>query len=296
MNVVTREPAAQAGKPDAAGVAAGGPLFRLGTRPRVADYIRSLWARRQLAVEIPRAEISAQHRDTFLGGMWHLIDPLIQIGVWYLLFAVILGVTRGVDNVVGFLAVGVFMFNFTQKAVRSGSRSIIANEGLLRAISFPRAILPLSSVLSELMALSYALPAMFFMVVVTGEQPAFIWLLLFPLLVLQTLFNAGLVLLLARVGTRFRDVVQVLPYTMRVWGMLSGVFYPVTRRLGGRPRLLTIMTFNPAYLFMEVPRRLILDNQVPTTKEWLTLAGWGVGMLVVGFIFFLRREYEYGRG
>jgi teichoic acid transport system permease protein len=218
------------------------------------------------------------------------------VGIWWLLFGVILNVTRGVPNVVGFLAIGVFVFHFTQKSVKAGARAFVSNEGLLRSISFPRAILPISVVLAEFLSLGYALTAMFAVVLLTGEELSWTWLLLAPMVFLQFLFNAGLAMAVARLGDHFRDIAQMAPYGVRVWGMLSGVFYPVARRLEDKPELLTVMEFNPGYLFMELPRRAILDNAAPTGKEWVTLMVWSVAMLVFGFVFFVRRENQYGRG
>ncbi len=272
------------------------PLARLGVRPRPRDYLRSLWDRRQFAMAIPRAELQAQHRHTALGGLWHVLDPLMQVAVWWLLFGVILNVTRGVDNVVGFLAIGVFVYHFTMRSVKAGARSITSNESLLRAISFPRAVLPLSVVIAEFLALSYALSAMFVVVLLTGEEPGWTWLIIFPVILIQLVFNAGFSLFMARLADHLRDLPQILPYGLRVWGMLSGVIYPVSRRLEGHPELFEIMQYNPAYLFMEIPRQAILENDAPPGRYWITLLAWAVGMVIVGFLFFLRREKEYGRG
>lgn len=272
------------------------PLARLGIRPRAVDYLRSLWDRRHFAMAIPAAQVSAQHRNTVLGGLWHILDPLVTVGVWYLMFGVILDVTRGVDNLIGFLAVGVFVFHFTTNSVKAGSRALASGEGLMRAISFPRAILPLSSVISELMSLGYSFVAMFAIVLLTGEEPSWTWFAVFPIVMLQMPFNAGAALFMARVGDRFRDVLQVLPYGMRVWGILSGMIAPVTRRLAGHPLALKLMMYNPAFLYMEMSRNAILDNQMPTAREWLTITVWGLVVLIGGFFFFLQREQEYGRG
>ena len=273
------------------------PLARLGVRPRLPDYLRSLWERRQFAMAIPRAQLQAQHRDTALGGVWHLVDPLISVGIWWLLFGQILQVNRGVDNLIGFLAVGVFAFHFTQGSLKQGARSIISNEALVRAISFPRAILPLSVVFAEVMSLGYAFSAMFIVVLLTGEDPSWTWLLLAPMVFLQLLFTTGLALVMARLGDHFRDIAQMVPYGVRVWGMLSGVFFPVDRRLLPDHRtLFEVMQYNPAYLFMELPRKAILDNAAPSGRQWITLAVWGIVALVLGFLFFVRRENQYGRG
>jgi teichoic acid transport system permease protein len=272
------------------------PLVRLGTKPRLGDYLRSLWARREFAMAVPAAELHAQHRNTVLGGLWHVLDPLISVGVWYVMFGVILDVNRGVDNLTGFLAIGIFVWHFTTRAVRQGARAITTNEGLLRSISFPRAIMPLSVVVAEFIALAYSFVAMFAIVLVTGEEPSWTWFLLFPIVLLQLVFNAGAALFMARVADRFRDVLQVLPYTLRIWGMVSGTFYPVVRRLADKPVLFAIMKFNPAFLYMEMSRRAILDNHAPSAQQWITIVVWAVVALVGGFLFFLGKEHEYGRG
>ena len=272
------------------------PLARLGVRPRPLDYLRSLWERRHFAMAIPAAQMSAKHSNTVLGGLWHVIDPAFQVLVWWLMFGVILNITRGLDNLVGFLAVGSFVFHFTTNAVKAGGKALIANEGLIRAISFPRAILPISTVLSACFSFVYSMVAMFVICLVTGEELSWHWALIVPIVALQLLFNMGAALVCARIGARFRDFVQVLPYGLRIWGMLSGIFVPLERRLGDKPKLLKIMQFNPAFLYMDMARDAILENRVAPLRDWLVIAAWGVGMMVVGFFVFLGRETEYGRG
>ena len=273
------------------------PLARLGGRPRLKDYLRSLWERREFAIAIPRAELHAQHRNTALGNLWHLLDPAIQVLVYWLVFAKILGVTRGIEggNIVGFLAIGVFVWHFTTKSVRQGAKSITSNEGLVRAIAFPRALLPASVVMAELYAFGYALAAMFVAVIITGEVPHWTWLVIVPILLIQVVFNLGLALMFARMADSFRDILQILPYTLRIIGYMSGVLFPIEKRLDQLPELAIVMDYNPAYLFMRTARDAILYDRLPLARHWAVLVAWAVGLLIIGFLFFLGREHEYGR-
>lgn len=247
-------------------------------------------------MSIPTAQLEAKHRNKTLGSLWHILDPLMTVAVWWLMFGVILNINRGVDNLVGFLAVGAFVFHYTSGSVKLGARALVQNEGLIRSILFPRAILPLAAVISALLGLGYAFFAMFGIVLITGEEPSWTWLALFPIVALQSLLNAGLGLAFARVGDRFKDFLQVLPFGLRIWGMLSGIFVPIAPRLQDHPPLLAITKLNPAYLYMEMSRSAILDNQWPVAREWITIAVWGVLGLIAGFLFFIAREQEYGRG
>ncbi|HVM18408.1 MAG TPA: ABC transporter permease [Egibacteraceae bacterium] len=275
------------------------PLIRLGTRPGIGEYLRSLWVRRGFALAIPRAELQAQHRNSVLGGVWHILDPLFLIAVYYLIFGVMLpDVTRGRwTNVVGFLAIGVFMWQFTSKSAKAGGKSVVNNESLVRAIAFPRAILPLAAVLAELAAFGVGVLVMYATALATGETLSWTWLMVVPLVLIQFMWNLGLGFTFARIAHHFRDILQVLPYTLRVIGYASGVIIPIEDRLAELPTLrFILMDYNPAFILLNIARLAILDNTVAPARDWMILSAWAVGTLLIGFLFFLRREHEYGRG
>lgn len=270
------------------------PLVRLGRKPGVVEYLRSLWVRREFALAIPSAELHAQHRNTVLGGLWHLLNPILQVGVYYLVFGLVLRVDRGVDNFIGFLAIGVFVFHFTSKSLNAGAKSITSNEGLIRAISFPRAILPLAAVLSEFAAFGYAFVAMLAVVLLTNEPVATTWLVVVPVIALQTLFNMGAAFVMARMSDHFRDVQQVLPFIVRLWFYGSGVIWPATRLTEKYPDLSWVLTANPAFAYIELMRGALLDQTWGHPKLWLSGAVWAFAALILGFMFFRGRENEYG--
>ena len=270
------------------------PLVRVGSKPRVMDYLRSLWLRRELAIAIPSAELHAAHRNTVLGGAWHVLNPMLQIAVYYLIFGVIINASRGVDNFIGFLAIGVFVFHFTSRSVVAGAKSITSNEPLMRSIAFPRAILPMAAVFSEFAAFGYALVTMVGVVLLTGETLWWTWLLIVPIIALQLLFNLGAAFVMARLSSHFRDIQQVLPFVLRMWLYLSGVLWPVSRLVEKAPDLVWLMDFNPAFAYMELVRAAVMDNELGPPELWLAAVAWAFGSLILGFIFFRARENEYG--
>jgi teichoic acid transport system permease protein len=272
------------------------PLVRLGGKPGIGEYIRSLWTRREFALAIPRAELRAKNQNTVLGGLWHVLNPLMLVGVYYVVFDLILDTSRGVENFLAFLTIGVFVFHLTSKSVNAASKSITSNEGLLRAVAFPRAILPLSVVLSEFLAFSYALIVMVAVVLLTGEPLYWTWVLIVPAIALQLLFNAGLALFVARLTSHFRDVSQVLPYLLRMWLYFSGVLYEPTHFVAEGSLALRILQANPAYVYINLVRTAVLEQKPPPAMEWIEAAAWGTVVLVIGFLYFRAREHEYGRG
>uniref|UniRef100_UPI003FA6F6D7 ABC transporter permease n=1 Tax=Streptomyces sp. CA2R106 TaxID=3120153 RepID=UPI003FA6F6D7 len=90
------------------------------------------------------ARTAAQYTQARLGQLWQVMTPLLNAAVYYLIFGILIGTHRGVDNFIAFLVTGVFIFTFTQSSVLSGVKSISGNLGLIRALHFPRASMPIA--------------------------------------------------------------------------------------------------------------------------------------------------------
>ena len=273
-------------------------LRRVGIRLPLREYLRELWRRREFAITVPLGELKAQNQDSALGQVWHLLNPLLLIAVYYLIFGVLLQVEdrRGVDNYLPFLIVGVIVFDFTRSSIQAGARMIVKNRKLVQSINFPRAILPLSAIVSEAISHLYALPVMLVLISLVrgGPPPQWTWLLLVVVFVLQSMFNLGISMVVARLSFHFRDVQQLLPFILRLYFYSSGVLIPINADVIPSPILVTILQLNPAYLIVEMAREAALVGPLDP-KVWLLGAAWSVAMLVGGFWFFRAAENEYGR-
>lgn len=268
-------------------------MRRLGVTPGVREYLSDIWGRREFMVTLPVNQLRSQNQNTVFGNLWHLLNPLFLALVYYLVFGVILGARGSIENYPAFLITGIFVFYFTQKSVISGTGTIVSNLKLIQTVSFPRAILPISTVIGELLAQFYAMLAMFLLVLITGVTPKATWLIVPFIFLLQAVFNLGAAFIAARATFHFRDVAQFLPYIMRVWLYLSGIFFAIDFVPEGWPR--TVFRLNPLWSFIDLNRLAILDGTTDL-GGWLLALTWSVAALLVGFFFFRARETEYGRG
>lgn len=293
-DVTPAEPADPAADP------AGYGLVQLGRKQRLGAYLRDLWAHREFARSIPATEFRAENTETVLGNVWHVLDPLVHVAVFWLIFGQILGTDRGIDNFILYLAAGMFTFFYTKKSLLSGARSITSNEKMVRSISFPRAILPIAAVSSELLALGPALLIVFTIALLTGERPDPSWLTIPFVFVLLTAFNMGSAFVIARVGDHFPDIQHVLPYMLRIWMYVSGVFYAFEGRFGDRMvygiDAAKVAQANPMVHYLSAVRTPLLEHHVAPWYTWAAVLGWATVMLVGGFLFFRQREHHYGRG
>ncbi|WP_410812030.1 ABC transporter permease [Micromonospora sp. 067-2] len=270
-----------------------------GERPSLAEYSRRLWAYRHFIAAYANAKLVASYSNARLGQLWQVLTPLTNAAVYYLIFGVVLRQNE-IPNFIAYLTTGLFIFNFTQSAVLAGTQSISSNLGLIRALHFPRASLPLSTTLTQFQQLLASMVVLIGIVLVTGEPITAKWLLLIPALLLQAVFNAGVVLLVARMGAKASDLKQVMPFIMRTWMYGSGVLYSVSLFDRLPAWATTLVQYNPMLVYIELARYALLE-QAPLLNEsatqlWLVGGGWAVVAGIGGFIYFWRGEQEYGRG
>ncbi|MFE9691829.1 ABC transporter permease [Micromonospora sp. NPDC005806] len=273
-----------------------------GERPPLAEYARRLWAYRHFMTAYSRAKVASSFSQTQLGQLWQVLTPLTNAAVYYLIFGVILSQHRTVPNFIAYLCTGVFIFMFTQSAVLQGTSAITGNLGLIRALQFPRAALPITVTLVQFQQLLMSMVVLAGIVLLTGEPLSFRWLLVAPMLLLQTVFNVGLTMVMARLGSKMTDLKQVMPFVLRTWMYASGVLYPVKLFREHLPHwAANLLEANPPLVFIELARYALLDShQANMTTSPLMLWGlalaWAVVMGLGGFVYFWRGEEEYGRG
>ncbi|HEX6471540.1 MAG TPA: ABC transporter permease [Streptosporangiaceae bacterium] len=282
-------------------------LTQSAARPRLLQYIRELWQRRHFVWTFASSKSISLYTTARLGQLWQVLTPLLNAGVYYLIFGLLLKTSRGLPDFIPFLVTGVFVFTFTQRSVNTGSRSVGDNLSLIRALHFPRASLPFAYVILELQQLMMSLVVLFIIVLAMGEPLTLHWLLLIPVILLQLAFNIGISLVVARLGAFARDITQLLPFILRTWFYFSGVIFSVAHledSFRNHPWVVKLLEINPGYVYVELSRHALLakyrryveDLHHPTGHLWWYALVWAVAVFVGGFLFFYRAEERYGRG
>jgi len=273
-----------------------------GARPGLVEYVRQLWGRRHFILAFSQAKLTAQYSQAKLGQLWQVATPLLNAAVYFLIFGLILKADRGMSREVyiPFLVTGVFVFTFTQSSVMAGVRAISGNLGLVRALHFPRAALPISFSLQQLQQLLFSMIVLFLIVVGFGSYPSLSWALIVPILALQFLFNTGLAMIMARMGAKTPDLAQLMPFVMRTWMYASGVMFSIPIMLEDKPKWIAdILQWNPAAIYMDLMRFALIDgygSENLPPHVWVVAGGWAVLVALGGFVYFWKAEERYGRG
>lgn len=260
------------------------------------EYLTDMWNRRDFAVAVPIEELRSTHKTTMLGNLWHLGNPLLTVAVFYFVFGKLLKSDKGIDNYLLWLTIGVFTFRLTASSVLGGATSISANKGLIRAIKFPRALLPISVVISRVLTFGIELSLLTTFTLLSGVGLSRRLLLLPVVLLIHTALNAGGAFVAARLNEAFRDVQQIIPFIFRLLQYLSGVMFPIQRFLGngisGWSR--QVLALNPLLRIIELYRWVLLGTPVDF-GEIIKTTIISFALLWFGFRYFRAAEWRYGR-
>ncbi len=272
-------------------------LHEVSGRPPLGQYFKRLWQRRHFIWWESKSKVETENIGNRLGSFWFILRPCLDAAFYWLVFGVVLEMSRGVDNYTAFVIIGVFMFQLTSSAVNNGVNLIKSSKSTIRAFQFPRASLAVASLVHNFLQRIPAIIAMFVIIVALPPHalPQVTWLLFPAILALQTIMDFGLYLLFARLGHLMPDLAKAMSFFSRILLYGSGVIFPLVSRLEDRPEILAIIEFSPVYQVLMMYRTALIDGAVPSAYQWILLSAWAIGLLLVGFFFFWRGEESYGR-
>lgn len=271
-------------------------LTRVGAKPPFLDYLVALWDYRHFVFFDAKANVQSGNSRDRLGSIWLILNPVLSGLTYYLIFGVLLQASRGVENFIGYLIIGVFLFQMSSRAISNGAKAIRSNLKVVQAFNFPRATLLLSVNMRELLGSVPVVLAMFLLILLfpPEEQISWLWLLIVPALLLQTVLNLGVGLVLARVVSKVNDISNLLSVALRFLMYGSCVIFPITL-FDQFPTIRAIIEWNPIYQMLTIVRQSVLYNELPAWESWAILAAWALGFLAVGLVYFWNAEETYGR-
>ena len=232
-----------------------------GARPSLAQYLAALWQRRHFILGYATARNISMYTEAKLGQLWQVLTPLLNAGVYFLIFGELFNTSRAVNHFPAFLMVGVFVFAFTERSIVTGSNVMRANLQLIRALYFPRASLPLAYVIVELQQMGIGMIVVVVAMLASQQWPSAHWLLIIPIVILQTMFNTGAALIVARLGGSLADVSELIPFFLRISRYFCGVMYlAYTLTFHYPPWVQWVLSLNPFAVYISLFRVAFMSS------------------------------------
>lgn len=273
-------------------------LFEPGGAAPLATYARRLWDMRHYARAEAHGRLEAGHAENVLGRLWLFLEPTLFIGVYYVLFGILLKANRGVDaDFLAFLTVGKVVYGFMRRAVVGAAGSLSSDEALSAPTSMPQATYPVTAMLKSEIAFRYELVVMIAFVFLRGVTPSLSWLLTIPLGVVAFAISFGAGLILVRLISNFADLRSALPQLMTLGMYASGVIFPIEQYAFGRDHetlILKLLALNPFYALVKLNQWVVVGYRAPE-MDWIigSAAVWALVLPVLGLWWFMRAERRY---
>src|SRR3954463_5329054 len=266
--------------------ASGAELVDRADEMTLGVVLVSLYRYRSLLKALVLKDLKLKYRGSVFGFLWSVANPLLMIVVYTLAFNVILGLRS--EAFVFYLMLGQLAWTFFASSAMMSTASIVDNTGLLRTVRFPRAILPIATVLFNfaqyLLTIAVFLPLMLAWYRIPLVAP----MILFPaILLLHVAFTIGIALILATVTVFFRDVRHLVEVALAVLFWTTPIVYEIAR-VPERLRLLIMLS--PMSPFVVAYQKLFYFREWPETTVWLVAVTYAVGAFVGGVALALAFE------
>jgi len=251
---------------------------------------REVWHARELLFALVERVWKVRYKQTVIGAAWAIIQPVVLMVVFTLFFGLLVRVPSDGMPYPVFVYCGLMVWQFFYKAFSDASKSIVENAHIVTKIFFPRILFPVAAVLAGLPDLGFALVALAGLMAFYGLVPdlAFFLVPLFIALTAVTALGAGL--WFSAVYVRYRDVAQILPFTIQVWMFCTPIIYPPSL-IPERFRLL--YDLNPMVGVVEGIRWALVGSPPPAIDTLVVGTFTAMILLVSGVLFFRSQEPRF---
>ncbi len=233
----------------------------------MVSYMQELFKRKDLLVYLVLSGLKAQYRNTFLGYLWWILDPLLMGAIYYFLRVVVLGMEG--DYVGAFLISGLVAWHWINSTLKGSAGSISGRSRIITQVYLPKAIFPLGVNLTQLINFSFGLVVVFLFVFFYRLVPGLEVLWLPVIMAVQFLFLSALSLIVAYLCMFIRDIDNVLTHVLRLWFWSTPVIWEEDRLPEG---FSFIVEINPAAILLQSYRNILIYESAPETGKLLIIA------------------------
>lgn len=270
---------------------------RPGPLELIQNGIRDVLSRRRLIAYLVRADLKKRGADTLLGNVWWVVDPLLQMLVYFVFMGIIL--QRSTPDFPLFLFSGILPWKWFDSTLKDGIHSVIGRERLIKQIYFPKLVLPVSTTMAGVVSFAFGLIPLLAIMVLFYPHRITAWLVLIPVVaVVQLVFSLALATILAAVTVFYRDINNLARHVMRMWFLLSPILYGaqlvevVTRDY---PSVAGLLALNPWTYLADAYHRLIYEGRAADWASLGVLFLISVILLLVAVLAFKRVEPTFAK-
>lgn len=256
----------------------------------IINDVKEIWRYHDLLYFFTWRDVKVKYKQTAIGVLWAVLQPFMAMVVFSIFFGKLIKVpSDGIPYPI-FVYTGLLLWNFFSSSLGAVSNCLVGNQSIITKVYFPRLIIPISAILTNLIDFAIASVILVGMMFYYGYLPNLVGILILPLLIFISFLAAlGVGLFLASINVKYRDVRYVLPYFMQMLLYVTPVIYPAS--IAGKYS--KFLALNPMTGVVKAARAAILGN---APINWLLLGISGSACLIaviVGYIYFKKTERTF---
>lgn len=276
-------------------------------RPGPIRRVRNIWTYRELLGNLVRKELKVKYKNSALGFVWSLLNPLLYLVVFYVVFTYFIPASISYFPI--FMLSGLLPYNLYSAGLGGGTTSIVGNAGLVGKVWFPREILPLASIGAALVHFALQLAVLAAALVVFRYQPSWGYVfLIVPALITLLLLLAALAIALSAINVYARDTQHLLELVLLAWFWMTPIVYPYAQVHAKVGNWALLNPLTPIVIAMQraiwgdhivtvtINQRPTNVPALPDVSQWWYLRNLGIvcaiaiGLIFVAFWIFGRLE------
>ncbi|OIJ21753.1 teichoic acid ABC transporter permease [Anaerobacillus alkalidiazotrophicus] len=256
-------------------------------------YIEEMLKRKDLLIYLVKSGLKAEHRNSYLGYFWWLLDPLLGVLVYYFLVGVILG--RGGENFAVFLVIGLVAWRWTSTTVSTGAKAILKYSSIINQVYMPKAIFPLTISFTQFINFTFGLVVVAIFLLFFGVAPGWQVVYLPFIILVQLLFLLSISLFLAYICVFIRDIDNLLTHLTRIWFYSSPVIWEGGRLSGAADAhwwVQLIITINPFAHIVTAYRDILMYQTTPQFTGLIIIGGLSLCTIIALVYYYNRNEHK----
>ena len=259
---------------------------------------KEVWQYRDLLTLFVKRDVVTAYKQTVLGPLWYLIQPLFTSITFTIIFNNLAGINTGAVPPFLFNLAGITIWNYFTACLTGTSNTFGANAGIFGKVYFPRIIVPLSIVVSNLLKFGiqfFIFIAFYFYFYFQGAQISFNnWSLLFPvLIVLMGILGLGLGMIISSLVTKYRDFSYLISFGVQLLMYVSAVVYPIALVKEKMPEYAWLVQYNPLAYIIESTRYMLLNVGEISLQGLVYTVVMAIVLFLVGVLLFNKTEKSF---
>lgn len=251
--------------------------------------LKELWEYREMIISLTKRDLKSRYKGSVLGFFWMFLNPLLQLGVYTIVFSTIM--RMGIEKFYLFMFVALVPWLFFSSCLSSGPSVIFSQQDMVKKIYFPREVLPLSFTISQFVNMLLSFIVIFAVVLISGVTINLVaWLYLPLIMIIEFVLGLGITYLVSALSVYFRDLQYIMGIISMAWMYLTPVIYPVEMV---PEQFIKLFYLNPMTAITIAYRDILYYGRIPEIGTLLNAVIMGILVLIIGQFVFSKLQRHF---